>query len=123
MNSRTSNLDLVIVDEAYFTRFEREVRWWEERNPGEFLQGRASTAFERRQQDRQFNCCRDEALPPAVCIHHQDTMRCVAAMAHCGVHRTLSKLFYPDWLSARSRYDFDLRQLVNGVESSRSTCR
>src|SRR5258708_39057064 len=30
-----SDLDLVIVDEGYFTRFEREVRWWEDRNPGE----------------------------------------------------------------------------------------
>ncbi len=29
-----SDLDLVIVDEAYFTRFGRgEVRWWEDRNP------------------------------------------------------------------------------------------
>src|SRR5829696_3713830 len=53
-----SDLDLVIVDEAYFHRFEREVRWWEERNPGEALQGQAARAFRTRQQDRQFNCCR-----------------------------------------------------------------
>ena len=32
--SENSDLDLAIVDEAYFTRFEREVRWWEDRNPG-----------------------------------------------------------------------------------------
>jgi len=116
-NSKPSDFDLVIVDEAYFTRFEREIRWWEDRNPGEFLQGKQAGAFERRQQDRQFNCCRDEALPPAIGIHHQDTMKKVADMRHCGIHRTLSAFIYPDWLSARKRYEFDLRELVKGVES------
>jgi hypothetical protein len=114
-----SDLDLAIVDEAYFTRFEREIRWWEDRNPREFLQGKASEAFERRQQDRQFNCCRDEALPHAICVHHRDTMLRVADMEHCGLHRALSAFIYPDWLSARTRYEFDLRQLVKGVESGR----
>jgi hypothetical protein len=114
---KPSDLDLVIVDEAYFTRFEREVRWWEDRNPGEFLQGRAAEAFERRQQDRQFNCCRDEALPPAICIHHQDTMRRVEKLEQCGLYRTLSAFIYPDWLSARTRYEFDLKKLIKGVES------
>jgi hypothetical protein len=116
---KPSDLDLAIVDEAYFTRFEREVRWWEDRNPGEFLQGTASEAFERRQQDRQFNCCRDESLPRAICIHHQDTMRRVADMKCCGLHRKLSAFIYPDWLSARRRYEFDLQDLIIGVESGR----
>jgi len=109
----------VIVDEGYFTRFEREVRWWEDRNPGKYLQGKPSEAFEQRQQDRQFNCCRDQALPPAICIHHQDTMQQVAGMKHCGLYRTLSAFIYPDWHSARKRYEFDLRQLVRGVEAGR----
>ena len=116
---KPSDLDLVIVDEAYFTRFEREVQWWEDRNPGEFLQGMASEAFVRRQQDRQYNCCRDEALPPAICVHHQDTMRRVAEMKHCGLHRELSAFIYPDWLSARQRYEYDLRKLIEGVEAGR----
>ena len=114
-----SDLDLVIVDEGYFHRFEREVRWWEERNPGEVLQGRAATAFRTRQQDRQFNCCRDEALPPAICVHHRDTMRRVADLCHCGFRRTLSAFVYPDWLSARRRYEYDIRELVDGVENGR----
>ena len=46
-------------------------------------------------------------------------MRRVADMKHCGLHRTLSAFIYPDWLSARKRYEFDLRQLVKGVESGR----
>jgi hypothetical protein len=112
-----SDLDLVIVDEGYFTRYEREVCWWEERNPRRNLQGRESEAFELRLQDRQFNCCRDAARPPAICIHHQDTMRRVADMEHCGLRRMLSAFIYPDWLSARRRYEFDIRQLVRGVES------
>jgi hypothetical protein len=111
-----SDLDLVIVDEGYFTRFEREVRWWEDRNPGISLLGQAAKKFERRQQDRQFNCCRDDLLPSGVCVHHQDTMRRVADMKHCGLHRKLSAFVYPDWLSARGRYEFDIRELVNGVE-------
>jgi hypothetical protein len=116
---KPSDLDLVIVDEAYFSRFEREVRWWEDRNPSEFLQGKASEAFVRRQQDRQYNCCRDESLPPAICIHHQDTMRRVAEMEHCGLNRELSAFIYPDWLSARERYLYDLRKLIEGVEAGR----
>ena len=35
-----SDLDLAIVDEAYFTRFEREIRWWEDRNPRNSSKGR-----------------------------------------------------------------------------------
>src|SRR5262245_38166186 len=88
-------------------------------NPPDSLQGRASDDYGRRQQDRQFNCCRDEALPPAICIHHQDTMRRVGKMKHCGLHRKLSAFIYPDWLSARQRYEYDLRKVVEGVEAGR----
>jgi hypothetical protein len=116
---KPSDLDLVIVDEAYFARFEREVRWWEDRNPGGYLQGRASDAFVRRQQDRQFNCCWDKALPPSICVHHQDTMRRVAEMSHCGLHREVIAFIYPDWLSARQRYEYDLRKLIDGVEAGK----
>src|SRR5205085_10747975 len=79
----------------------------------------ASEAFVRRQQDRQFNCCWDEALPPAICVHHRDTMQRVADMRHCGLRRRLSAFIYPDWLSARQRYEYDLRKLIEGVESGR----
>jgi hypothetical protein len=113
---KPSDLDLVIVDEAYFIRFERELKWWEDRNPGDILAGKASEAFVRRQQDRQFNCCRDTDLPVAICVHHQDTMQRVAKMKHCGLHRKVSAFIYPDWLSARRRYDYDLRRLAEGVE-------
>ncbi len=114
-----SDLDLVIVDEGYFTRFEREVRWWEDRNVGEFLRNKVAEEFERRQQDRQFNCCRDKLLPVAVFVHHQDTMRRVAEMQHCGLHRPLSAFIHPDWFSARRRYEYDIRELIAGVEAGR----
>jgi hypothetical protein len=112
-----SDLDLVIVDEAYFARMEREVEWWERRNPAEFLQGRASEAFVQRQTDRQFNCYRDEALPAAICVHHSDTMRRVADQKHCGLRRHLSAFIYPDWYSARRRYQYDLDVLIRRIEA------
>jgi len=110
-----SDLDLVIVDHAYFTRFEREVRWWEERNPVEHCQARAADAFLTRRRDRQYNCCRDTALPPSICVHHNDAMREVASMKHCGIPRTLSAFVYPDWHSVRRRYESDLNVLIKGV--------
>ena len=116
-----SDLDLVIVDRPYFERFEEEVRRWETRNPAEFLQGKASEAFFDRQRDRQFNCCRDEGLSPVVCVHHRDTMVAVAKMQHCGCKRRLSAFIYPDWHSARQRYENDLRRLREGIEAGQLT--
>jgi hypothetical protein len=46
-------------------------------------------------------------------------MRVVAAMQHCGLQRKLSAFIYPDWLSARQRYEYDLRELVRGVEAGK----
>jgi len=40
-------------------------------------------------------------------------------MKHCGLHRKLSAFIYPDWLSARQRYEYDLRNVVEGVETGR----
>ena len=118
-NDPPSDLDLVIVDEAYFTRIEREVRWWENRNADTLLQQGAAQAHEHRLKDRQFNCCRDELLPSSVCVHHHDTMRRVAEMKHCGLNRPLSAFIYPDWLSARRRYEYDIRELIAGVDSGK----
>ncbi len=117
--SDSSDLDLAIVDRPYFERFDEEVRRWEERSPAEFLQGGASEAFFDRQRDRQFNCCRDDGLPSVVCVHHRDTMATVSGMRHCGRKRRLSAFIYPDWHSARRRYENDLRLLREGIEAGR----
>jgi len=119
--SDDSDLDLVIVDRPYFERFDEEVRRWEARNPAEFLQGKASAAYFDRQRDRQFNCCRDEGLPSVVCVHHRDVMTAVAELRHCGRHRRLNAFVYPDWHSARRRYEYDLRRLREGIEAGRLT--
>jgi hypothetical protein len=111
-----SDLDLVIVDAAYFHRFEAELRRWEERNPVKSQQDKGAKAAERRMRDRQFNLCRDDGLPRAICVHHQNTLRRVAALAHCGRLRKLKTFIYPDWHSAQQRYEFDLRELREGVE-------
>ncbi|HEV3262527.1 MAG TPA: hypothetical protein VG013_37085, partial [Gemmataceae bacterium] len=116
-----SDLDLVIVDATYFHRLDHDVRRWEDKNPVQFLQGKASEAFFNRQRDRQFNCCRDEGLPAVVCVHHRDTMEKVGALAHCGRVRRLSAFIYPDWHSARRRYEYDLRELRRGIEAGRLT--
>ena len=113
----TSDLDLVIVDRAYFERFEEEIRRWEERNPVHALQGKNARAFAERQRDRQFYCCRDKGLPSVVCVHHRDVMSAVSELSHCGRRREVSAFIYPDWLSARRRYEYDLKILCEGIES------
>ena len=119
--SDDSDLDLVIVDRPYFERFEEEIRRWEERNPVRALQGRESVAFLERQRDRQFYCCRDKGLPSVVCVHHRDVMSAVADLSHCGQRRDVSAFIYPDWLSARKRYENDLRHLRKGIGSGELT--
>jgi hypothetical protein len=119
--SDDSDLDLVIVDRPYFERFEEEIRRWEDRNPVQALQGRESGAFLERQRDRQFYCCRDKALPSVVCVHHRDVMAAVADLRDCGRRRDVSAFIYPDWLSARRRYENDLRLLRKGIDSGELT--
>ncbi len=119
--SDDSDLDLVVVDRLYFERFEEEIRRWEDRNPVQALQGRESAEFLERQRDRQFYCCRDKGLPSVVCVHHRDVMAAVADLCHCGRHRDVSAFIYPDWLSARRRYENDLRLLRKGIDSGELT--
>ncbi len=119
--SDDSDLDLVMVDRPYFERFEEEIRRWEDRNPVQALQGRESAAFLDRQRDRQFYCCRDKGLPSVVCIHHRDVMVAVADLRQCGRRRDVSTFIYPDWLSARRRYESDLRLLRKGIGSGELT--
>ncbi len=119
--SDDSDLDLVIVDRPYIERFEQEIRRWEGRNPVQALQGRESAAFLDRQRDRQFYCCRDKGLPSVVCVHHRDVMTAVADLCHCGRRRGVSAFIYLDWLSARRRYENDLRLLRKGIDSGELT--
>ena len=57
-----SDLDLAIVDMAYYERIDQEVIRWEERNRAHRMEGPASEGFAGRQQDRSFNCCRIKDL-------------------------------------------------------------
>jgi hypothetical protein len=43
----------------------------------------------------------------------------VAEMKHCGKSRRLGAFLYPDWFSATRRYEYDIRQLVEGVKHGR----
>jgi hypothetical protein len=46
-------------------------------------------------------------------------MQAVATMQHCGRPRRLTAFIYPDWHSARRRYENDLRLLREGIEAGR----
>src|SRR5207244_1235415 len=110
-----SDLDLAIVDGGYYDRIDQEVIRWEERNRVHLGKGQASWRFEKRQQDRFYNCCRADDLPRHLCAHHSDAMDTVGRMEHCGRPRTLSAFIFRDWYSLRSRYLFDLKKLKAGV--------
>ena len=110
-----SDLDLAIVDTAYYERIDQEVIRWEERNRAHRVKGRAAEDFAARQQDRFFNCCRIKELPENLFPHHFDAMRDIAAMMHCGRKRDLNAFIFRDWWALRARFDFDLRELREGV--------
>ncbi len=111
-----SDLDLVIIDPNYFRRIEKEILHWEARNPEPTLEDRHAKHLTRRREDRLYNCCWDEVFPPPVGCHHRDSMRIVADMQHCGRWRKLGAFIYPDWFSAKRRYERDIRLLVEGVK-------
>ena len=110
-----SDLDLAIVDAAYFERIDQEVIRWEERTRAHRVQGPASERFEDRQRDRFYNCCRVDYLPAHLCAHHGEAMKDVARMEHCGRYRRLNAFIFRDWFSLRSRYLFDLKDLTDRV--------
>jgi hypothetical protein len=107
-----SDLDLAIIDAAYYEKIDQEVIRWEERNRADRIKGPASERFESRQQDRFYNCCRVDDLPNHLCAHHSEAMINVAKMRHCGTARNLKAFVFRDWYSVRSRYLHDLKQLT-----------
>lgn len=115
-----SDLDLAIVDAAYYERIDQEVIRWEERNRADRIRGKAAERFEKRQDDRFYNCCRVDDLPTHLCAHHAEVMQAVSGMEHCGSRRSLKAFIYRDWYSLRSRYLHDLRQLRGLVPNSLS---
>lgn len=110
-----SDLDLAIFDARYYERIDHEVIRWEERNRADKVKGRASKGFPARQDDRFFNCCRIKDLPEHLFLHHFDAMRDVALMEHCGRRREMNAFIFRDWWALRARFEFDLRELREGV--------
>jgi hypothetical protein len=113
-----SDMDLAIVDAAYYERIDQEVIRWEERNRAHRIKGRASRGFIDRQEDRFFNCCRIKDLPKHLFPHHFDAMRDIELMEHCGQRRELNAFIFRDWWALRARFDFDLRELCKGVPTT-----
>ncbi len=115
-----SDLDLAIVDAAYYEHIDQEVIKWEERNRAHRMRGPAAERFESRQGDRFYNCCRVDDLPSHLCAHHAEVMEAVSGMKQCGSRRTLKAFIYRDWYSLRSRYPYDLRKLRQLVPNTLS---
>jgi hypothetical protein len=110
-----SDLDLAIVDATYYERIDQEVIRWEERNRADRVRGRAAKDFPARQDDRFFNCCRIKDLPEHLFLHHFDARKDIALMEHCGRRRDLNAFIFRDWWALRARFEFDLRELREGV--------
>ena len=115
--SDESDLDLAIVDVEYYRRIDAELQAWEATNRAGYSAGDLPREYVDRQRDRFFNCCRDYRLPPAVCVHHQDTMTALSDLVEriCGRKRHVSAFIFRDWWSVRQRYEYDLRELCRGV--------
>jgi hypothetical protein len=114
-----SDLDLAIVDAALYDDTERRVSQWERTNRAGEVGGPASERFEKRQQDRYFQCCRLHDLPAHLSGHYRDTAQAIADRCHSGIWREVKAFIYRDWWAIRGRYESDLRNLCKGVDEGR----
>jgi hypothetical protein len=109
-----SDLDLAIIDAPYYERIDQEVIRWE-KNRAHWVSRRDAKEFADRQQDRLFNCCRIKDLPRHLFPHHFHAMDDIARMEHCGRRRDLNAFIYRDWWALHARFEFDLKELRDGI--------
>lgn len=112
-----SDLDLAIVDAEFFDNTERRVSQWERTSRVGEVEGRAAERFQGRQNDRYYHCCRIHDLPRHLCANYVDAMRSIAELKCAGVWREVKAFIYRDWWAIRARYEYDLKQLCDGVGS------
>ena len=113
---KVSDLDLVIVDVDYFEKLNEELVRHDADNEAYYIQ-HDTKRYRSRLQDRRFNLCRDDNMPANTCLHHRDTMQRVPTTKYCGKKRALSAFVFRTWMDARSRYQFDLDDLISGIAS------
>jgi len=111
-----SDIDIAVVDVDYYERMEAEVHRWDERQGSVSAYGANMKKALRRQTLCQFFCCSDEELPPNTCVHHCDTMSRIDTTPFCGNKRRLSAFVFRDWWCLRNRYEYDLKELCEGIE-------
>ena len=115
---KDSDIDIAIVDVAYFERLDTEVRAWEGRNLKPNLRNREDVKrYARRQQLRASNCIDDDTLPRNTCVPHRDAMADIDTTPHCGARQDVSAFVFRDWWSLRNRYEDDLKELCEKVTS------
>lgn len=112
-----SDLDLALVDPVIYDDTERRVNQWERMNRAGEVQGKAAERFAKRQQDRFYHCCRLDELPGHLSGHYRDAVKAISDQSHSGPWREVKIFLYRDWWAVRGRYEFDLKELKNGVEN------
>jgi hypothetical protein len=116
-----SDVDLAIVDPDHFHFLDAEVRRWErniQRWP-EASRDRGFARSRRLRENRAFYCYKYMDLPDTALVEkYQIAMRKASSPRPLGCHRYASAFFFRDWWSLHSRYEFDLRQLLNGLGQS-----
>lgn len=115
--TRPSDIDVAIVDAAYFHWMDGEVQAWEstQGRPSPNVPGVAN--WVKRATARAFYCCNDKLLPPNTCVQHVDAIRRFQTIEYCGVRRPISAFVFKDWWCIRNRCIKDLRDLIEGIDS------
>lgn len=115
--TRSSDVDLAVVDVDYFNRLNRELMAWEEENGQLVGTGNLKITHESRVRNRGYRCVDDQHFPKTVCVWHTDCMERLPLGKYCQQEGGVTTFVFRDWWALRSRYELDLRELVNGVRN------
>jgi hypothetical protein len=116
-----SDLDLAIVDAAFYQVVDYEVgRWeWNLENRGKMFQNqRLLREYRARVRHKgEFDCFRFFDLPKIACLERlNECLESAPVAACCGLDRSLKAFVFRDWWGVCKRYDFDLYCLCRGLQ-------
>lgn len=116
-----SDLDIAVIDSAYYDRLDNEVRHWERLNTAAIMQNVIlNKTMRNRVGQRKNYCCRYFDMPDV--LTRSSMVSCfetVEAENCSGCKRNLDAFVFKDWWSLRSRYEDDIKDLVDGVKSGK----
>ncbi len=117
-----SDIDLAIMDPAYFEFIDERIRDWEHRNERLVHRGAAYTQYTSRLNSRRFYFLRYEDLPECLpCVsefkaHITGRESAACREACCGRIRPMKAFIYRDWRSFYGKYQNDLHELCIGID-------